>query len=29
VFVLPSLIFVTLGPALIDLYHNLAPAARR
>lgn len=29
VFVLPSLIFVTLGPALIDLYHNLAPAVRR
>jgi tight adherence protein C len=29
VFVLPSLIFVTLGPALIDLYHNLAPTVRR
>jgi tight adherence protein C len=29
VFVLPSLIFVTLGPALIELYHNLAPSARR
>ncbi len=29
VFVLPSLIFVTLGPALIELYHNLAPSVRR
>jgi len=29
VFVLPSLVFVTLGPALIELYHNLAPAVRR
>jgi len=29
VFVLPSLIFVTLGPALIELYHNLAPTVRR
>jgi tight adherence protein C len=29
VFVLPSLIFVTLGPALIELFRNLAPTVRR
>lgn len=29
VFVLPSLIFVTLGPAMIDLFRNLAPAVKR
>ena len=29
VFVLPSLIFVTLGPALIELFRNLAPTVAR
>jgi tight adherence protein C len=29
IFVLPSLIFVTLGPAMIDMFRNLAPAVRR
>jgi hypothetical protein len=29
VFALVPLIFVTLGPALIGLFHELAPAVRR
>jgi tight adherence protein C len=29
IFVLPSLIFVTLGPAMIDMFRNLAPAIRK
>ena len=29
VFALLPLLFVTLGPALIELFHNLAPAVRR